>query len=150
MAKLQKLKTNDQVLYWDGDSFMELTSVKEVIKTNSTAILDNGIILNRTPDQDGTYSRADYKATLEAKEKKRRKIHIPLTTISKAWLYEDERIKDMYKAYLFKKGSSIFLDNLKNRIFKIKYSDLTKDSGIVKEINNIEKKLKKLYEKIPN
>ena len=53
----EKLKMNDKVLYWDGETTMDLSEVVLVDKEHSQVKLSNGILLHRTPDSEGCYHR---------------------------------------------------------------------------------------------
>lgn len=84
MEKL-KLKTNQEVIYWDGDTILDKTSVIETSKGNGTAKLANGITLQRESTKSGYFKRAGIRSG------------------SKAWVADgDNEGVRMYNAYLSK------------------------------------------------
>lgn len=142
----KKLKMNDQVLYWDGGSFMNLAEVVLVDKEHSQVKLSNGIYLYRTPGEDGYYQRSDYRAALEAQEKKRRKKpnHLAITTISRAWKYGDERTKQIWEAYCFKRGARLRFDEIKDKVISISNEDIINNSESLAYIQKVINKISKL------
>lgn len=138
-----KLKTDDQVLYWDGASFLDLTKVVSVDKQKSQVKLANGIILNRTPDEDGVYHRGDYKQAFEEKQlKKRKKNRLP---VSSAWKYdgtgETERI---WNAYLFKRQFSNKYNSLKSKVEFTTIEDIIKNPETIEFLENVQQNLNKI------
>lgn len=83
-----KLKIGMEVIYYDGTSIFDRTKVVSVNKSDGTAKLANGVVLNREPIKKGYYKR--YKVRSEAK----------------AWLsdegYAKSVAKSMYEAYVHK------------------------------------------------
>lgn len=137
---------NDQVLYWDGGSLMNLAEVVMVDKEHSQVKLSNGIYLYRTHGEDGYYQRSDYMAALEAQEKKRRKKpnHLAITTISRAWKYGDERTKQIWEAYCFKRSLKIKLDELYTKVYRITNESMINDTEALSYIQKVMTKINKL------
>lgn len=143
----EKLKMNDKVLYWDGETTMDLSEVVLVDKEHSQVKLSNGILLHRTPDSEGCYHRADYKEALEEREKKRRKKpqDLKLTSISYAWKYGEGNTEKIWKAYLFRKSFSNMYDKLKYKItLSISVTDIINDPESLDFLDKVERKISKL------
>ena len=84
MEKL-KLKTNQEVIYFDGVNILDKTSVIETNKEQGTAKLANGIILQRESTKKGYFKRSGIRSE------------------AKAWLADEENEgTKMYQAYLSK------------------------------------------------
>ena len=138
---------NDKVLYWDGGTIMDLTEVVLVDKEHSQVKLSNGILLHRTPDNDGCYHRADYKEAYEEREKKRRKKpqNLKLTPISSAWKYGEGDTEKIWKAYIFRKNFSNICEKLKYKItLYIGVADIVNDPDSLDFLEKVERKISKL------
>lgn len=138
---------NDKVLYWDGETLMDLTEVVLVDKEHSQVKLSNGILLHRAPDSDGCYHRADYKEASEEREKKRRKRpqDLKLTPISSAWKYGEGDTERIWKAYLFRKNFSNICEKLQYKItLSIMVTDIVNNSESLDFLEKVERKISKL------
>lgn len=143
---MDKLKMNDKVLYWDGASSMDLTEVVLVDKEHSQVKLANGILLHRSPGEDGVFHRADYKEALEDQEKRRRKkkAHVPLTSISSAWKYGSGKTEQIWKAYCFKKSFANTYDKLRNKVLFTELSEIVNNPETLEFMEKVERKISKL------
>lgn len=144
---MDKLKMSDKVLYWDGETTMGLAEVVLVDKEHSQVKLSNGILLHRTPSDDGCYHRADYKEALEEQEKKRRKKpqNISITSTSAAWKYGEGETERIWKAYLFRKSFTNTYEKLKYKItLSIKVNDIVNDPESLEFLEKVERKISKL------
>lgn len=106
---MKKLKNEDKVLYWDGAT-LDLSTVVLVDKKNSQVKLDNGVMLHRSPDEDGIYHRSDYREPLEQREHKRRKgkkssTNLPITYKTSAWLYGTGNTEKIWEIHCNKKAT---------------------------------------------
>lgn len=80
-----KLKPSQEVIYFDGFSILDKTSVIEINKEQGTAKLANGIILQRESTKKGYFKRAGIRSD------------------AKAWLANEENEgTKIYQAYLSK------------------------------------------------
>lgn len=142
----KKLKLDDQVLYWDGGTTMDLAKVVLIDKSKSQAKLSNGVILHRTPNEEGIYSRADYKEAMEDYEKRRRKKPgvVSGITISKAWKYGTGNTERLWNAYKFKKRFGSIISKIKYKIDFTKINDLVNDNEQMEYFEKAEKLLNKL------
>ena len=144
---MEKLNLNDKVLYWDGNTALELTEVIQVDKDNSTVKLNNGILLYRKPNSEGIYRRADYKESIEQNEinrkRKRRSVSTALP-ISKSWKYGTGDTERIWKAYLFKRKFTNVYDTLKQRVSFTSNEDLIFKPEALEFIEKVERKLSKL------
>ena len=123
-----KLRTEDQVLFWDGSTLLELTTVVQVNKEKSQVKLSNGVTLEREPIKKGYFKRAD-------KSKR---------DPAKAWKYGEGDTKKWWEAYLFKRRSHLELNTLDKKISQIGVLDILEDSGQVGFLLNVQRKLGKL------
>ena len=144
---MEKLNLNNKVLYWDGNTALELTEVIQVDKDNSTVKLNNGILLHRKPNSEGIYRRADYKQNIEENEinrkRKRRSVSTALP-ISKSWKYGTGDTERIWKAYLFKRKFTNVYDTLKQRVSFTSNEDLIFKPEALEFIEKVERKLSKL------
>lgn len=58
-----KLTSRDQVLYYDGKTFIEKVSVKSIIKESNEVLLSNGIKIRIESNKTGDFRRTDWKRT---------------------------------------------------------------------------------------
>lgn len=58
-----KLTSRDQVLYYDGKTFIEKVSVKSIIKESNEVLLSNGIKIKIESNKTGDFRRTDWKRT---------------------------------------------------------------------------------------
>ena len=60
-SKLEtRLEVGDEVIYFDGETLMEITKVESVDKESKSAMLANRIRINRQPNsKDHTYHRVE-------------------------------------------------------------------------------------------
>ena len=58
-----KLTSRDQVLYYDGKTFIEKVPVKSIIKESNEVLLSNGIKLKIESNKTGDFRRTDWKRT---------------------------------------------------------------------------------------
>ena len=142
---------DDKVLYWDGIT-LDLSTVVLVDKKNSQAKLANGVMLHRTPDEDGIYHRSDYKESLEQRESKRRKgkksvTNLPVTYISSAWLYGTGNTEKIWEARLAKSFILQTLNLLKPSV-DVKNKYLLENEELVQYILEIQKLAKKMKDKL--
>lgn len=56
-----RLSEGQEIFYWDGRTLIEKVTVKRVDKKEKTALLANGILLDRYPNKEGYFPRADRK-----------------------------------------------------------------------------------------
>lgn len=56
-----RLSEGQEIFYWDGKTLIEKVTVKRVDKKEKTALLANGILLDRYPNKEGYFARADRK-----------------------------------------------------------------------------------------
>ena len=144
---MEKLNLNDQVLYWDGSTILELTEVTQVNKENSTVKLSNGVVLYRKPSEEGTYNRADYRESIEQKElnkKRKRKSVSTALPISKSWKYGTGNTERIWKAYQFKRKFAHVYDTLKQKITFTSNLELIFEQEALEFIEKVEHKMNKL------
>lgn len=143
---MDKLKLEDQVLYWDGSTIMELTKVVQVYKEKSQVKLGNGVVLHRTLGKDGAFHRADYREAIEEREKKRRNRAktLSFTSISKAWKYGTGETERIWKAYLFKKGFANTYDKLRNNIALMSCQEMISNSENLEFLEKVERKMSRI------
>lgn len=140
-----KLKQEDQVLYWDGSTTLELTTVVQVYKEKSQVKLSNGVIIHRLPDEDGTFSRADYKEVKEEKEKRRRKSKLSsLRSNSKSWKYGSEETARIWHAYLFKKSFANTYDKLRNKVTLMSCKEIIYNTENLEFLEKVQRKISKI------
>lgn len=142
MGKIRKLKTDDVVLYYNGLSNLELSKVVSIDKSLSQATLANGIKLHRSPDKDNIYHRADYKEKSENREKARRKTagSLPVSLISSAWLYDDEKVKKWWEAYKFRRIAASKIEKLLYYITQTPIRELFESEEYLNEMLNLKEK----------
>lgn len=58
-----KLTSRDQVLYYDGKTFIEKVSVKSILKESNEVLLSNGIKIKIESNKTGDFRRTDWKRT---------------------------------------------------------------------------------------
>ena len=58
-----KLTSRDEVLYYDGKTFIEKVSVKSIIKESNEVLLSNGIKVKIESNKTGDFRRTDWKRT---------------------------------------------------------------------------------------
>ena len=129
---MEILKTNDQVLFYDGKTLLELTTVTQELE-DSTVKLSNGVICSNEPvKKSGIYKRKDY---LKGSK-------------FQGWIKKYEgRLEDIYQANLFLKSYKKKIDNLKVDLNSIKLADLITGNISAKEVLNISKSLNKIISK---
>lgn len=62
-----KLTSRDKVLYYDGKTIIETTSVKTIIKETNEVLLSNGIKIKIESNRYGEFRRTDYRRALSRK-----------------------------------------------------------------------------------
>lgn len=131
MDKL-KLKLKDQVLYFDGFTQLELTTVISDLE-DGTVKLANGVICsNEAIKKTGNYKRKDY---LKGSK-------------FEGWIKKyDSNSEDLYKAYLFKRTLNSKLETIKNSFIGINVKMLLEKEGLLEKVINISKSLDKLSSK---
>ena len=93
MSKLEtRLEIGNEVIYFDGNTLMELTTVVAVDKKEKTATLANNVKVERYPNKEQYYPRIDAKRKSEYRT------------------WTKEYAQDFYKAY-----------NAKNRLTEIQF-----------------------------
>lgn len=58
-----KLTSRDEVLYYDGKTFIEKVPVKSIIKESNEVLLSNGIKIKIESNKTGDFRRTDWKRT---------------------------------------------------------------------------------------
>lgn len=141
-----KLKLDDQVLYWDGSTTLELTKVVQVNKEKSQVKLGNGVIIHRLPDEDGSFGRADYKEVKEEeKKKRRRKSNVNhLIPTSKSWKYGSEETSRIWHAYLFKRSFANTYDKLRNKVVLMSCNDIINNPESLEFLEKVQRKISKI------
>lgn len=140
----KKLKTEDQVLFWDGYFQLELCSVTSIDKKTSRAKLSNRVYVNREPDEEDSYRRVDYKAAQEDKERNRKRKKNPKIHqgISKTWKYEGSKIS-LYEAYLAKKRLVLQLESIISKLPVITIEELLESENKVDKLLKLQKSITK-------
>lgn len=141
MKVKKPLRTGDKVLYWDGGTLLDLIEVVSVDKKKSQVKLSNGIVLHRKPDANEVYHRADYKEAFEARQQKKRKHKLP---VSSAWRYTSGDTERIWNAYLFKKRINGLIKEVVNKVCSTKLEDIIGNQDTIKYIENVESKMKGL------
>lgn len=144
---MEKLNLSDKVLYWDGNTTLELTEVIQVNKENSTVKLSNGVVLYRKPSSEGIYNRADYRESIEQKElnkKRKRKSVSTALPISKSWKYGTGDTERIWKAYQFKRSFANVYDKLKQKVTFTSNLELIFEPEALEFIEKVERKMNKL------
>lgn len=129
---MEILKTNDQVLFYDGKTILELTTVTQELE-DSTVKLSNGVICSNEPvKKSGNYKRKDY---LKGSK-------------FQGWIKKYEgTLEDIYQASLFLKSYKRKVDSLKVDLSSIKLSDIITGTVSAQEVLNISKSLNKIISK---
>lgn len=129
---MEILKTNDQVLYYDGKTILELTTVTQELE-DSTVKLSNGVICSNEPvKKSGNYKRKDY---LKGSK-------------FQGWIKKYEgSLDDIYQASLFLKSYKKKVDSLKVDLSSIKLTDIITGNVSAQEVLNISKSLNKIISK---
>lgn len=129
---MDKLKLKDQVLYFDGFTQLELTTVISDLE-DGTVKLANGVICsNEAIKKTGNYKRKDY---LKGSK-------------FEGWIKKyDSNSEDLYKAYLFKRTLNSKLESIKNSFIGINVKMLLEKEGLLEKVINISKSLDKLSSK---
>lgn len=129
---MEILKTNDQVLFYDGKTLLELTTVTQELE-DSTVKLSNGVICSNEPvKKSGNYKRKDY---LKGSK-------------FQGWIKKYEGpLEDIYQANLFLKSYKRKVDSLKVDFSSIKLSDIITGTISAQEVLNISKSLNKVISK---
>lgn len=125
-----KLKEGNSVIYQDK-TLMEKANVVSIDKKNGTAILSNKVIITRTTNLEGQFTRLDGKGNA---------IILPYTT-------ENEQKYNAFVAYHQSKKS---LEAIKKWLDKKWLDDngKHKDDETLEKVITLDKKLKKLIEKL--
>ena len=129
---MEILKTNDQVLFYDGKTLLELTTVTQELE-DSTVKLSNGVICSNEPvKKSGNYKRKDY---LKGSK-------------FQGWIKKYEgSLEDIYQASLFLKSYKRKVDSLKVDLSSIKLSDIITGNVSAQEVLSISKSLNKIISK---
>jgi predicted Abi (CAAX) family protease len=125
--EIVKLKEGNSVIYQDK-TLMEKANVVSIDKKNGTAILSNKVIITRTTNLDGQFTRLDGKGKGNA-------IILPCTT-------ENEQKYNAFVAYHQSKKS---LEAIKKWLDD---NGKHKDEETFEKVITLDKKLKKLIEKL--
>lgn len=120
-----KLKEGDQVIYQDK-TLMEKANVVSIDKKNGTAILSNKVVITRTTNLEGLFTRLDGKGT----------------AIIKPCTPGNEQIYTAFRAYHQSKKS---LDMIKKWLDE---NGKHQDDETTEKVITLDKKLKKLIEKL--
>lgn len=123
-----KLRTEDQVLFWDGNTLLELVTVVQVDKAKSQVKLSNGVLLEREALKKGYFRRAD--KTNRAPDR--------------AWKYGEGETKRWWEAYLFRRRAHLELSNLDKKLSQIGVKDIIGESEQVDFLLNVQRKLSKI------
>lgn len=121
-----KLKEGNSVIYQDK-TLMEKANVVSIDKKNGTAILSNKVIITRTTNLEGQFTRLD--------GRKGNAIILPCTT-------ENEQKYNAFVAYHQSKKS---LEAIKKWLDD---NGKSQDDEILEKVITLDKKLKKLIEKL--
>lgn len=124
----KKLKEGEEVIFSDGKTLMEKANVVSIDKKNGTAILSNKVIITRTTNLEGQFTRLDGKDKDNA-------IILPCTT-------ENEQKYNAFVAYHQSKKS---LEAIKKWLDD---NGKHKDDETLEKVITLDKKLKKLIEKL--
>ena len=129
---MEILKTNDQVLFYDGNTILELTTVIQELE-DSTVKLSNGVICSNEPvKKSGIYKRKDY---LKGSK-------------FQGWIKKYEGpLEDIYQANLFLKSYKKKIDSLKIDLSSIQLADIIYGNVSAQEVLNISKSLNKVISK---
>lgn len=129
---MENLNVNDKVLYFDGSTHLELTSVREDLE-NGTVKLANGIICSKeVTKKSGNYKRKDYLRGSKFK----------------GWIKKyDENLELLYQAYLFKTKWVNTLQSLKDSLIRIDVNQMIEKEGLVNQLISLSKNLDKLVTK---
>lgn len=129
---METLKTKDQVLFYDGKSILELTTV--ISEDDSTVKLSNGVICSKEPiKKSGMYKRKDHMKGSKFQ----------------GWIKKYEgSLVNIYQAYLFlKKSKNQIKNDLSINLTKIKLDHLVNGSVNAEEVLKISKSLEKIIRK---
>lgn len=129
---METLKTKDQVLFYDGKSILELTTV--ISEDDSTVKLSNGVICSKEPiKKSGMYKRKDHMKGSKFQ----------------GWIKKYEgSLVNIYQAYLFlKKSKNQIKNDLSINLGKIKLDHLVNGSVNAEEVLKISKSLEKIIRK---
>ena len=129
---METLKTKDQVLFYDGKSILELTTV--ISENDSTVKLSNGVICSKEPvKKSGMYKRKDHMKGSKFQ----------------GWIKKYEgSLVNIYQAYLFlKKSKNQIKNDLSINLGKIKLDHLVNGSVSAEEVLKISKSLEKIIRK---
>ena len=129
---MDNLKLKDQVLYYDGFTQLELTTVIADFE-DGTVKLANGVICsNEAIKKTGNYKKKDY---LKGSK-------------FEGWIKKyDSNLEDLYKAYIFKRTLNSKLENIKNSFIGIDVKMLLEKEDLLEKVINISKSLDKLSNK---
>lgn len=129
---METLKTKDQVLFYDGKSILELTTV--ISEDDYTVKLSNGVICSKEPiKKSGMYKRKDYMKGSKFQ----------------GWIKKYEgSLVNIYQAYLFlKKSKNQIKNDLSINLGKIKLDHLINGYVSAEEVLKISKSLEKIIRK---
>lgn len=89
-----KLKQDEPILYWDGSSFMEITTVKKVDKERDEATLTNGVKVKRT-SKINDFKRVDYLSSRGAFTGFVKKVREEEQALYEAWVFRVKFLKEI-------------------------------------------------------
>lgn len=122
MSKLEtRLEIGNEVIYFDGNTLMELTTVVAVDKKEKTATLANNVKVERYPNKEQYYPRIDAKRKSEYRT------------------WTKEYAQDFYKAYNAKNRLIRLIPELYKQVQKSNFLDPADSQFLIKFNNKIEK-----------
>lgn len=125
-----RLRTDDQVLFWDGSTLLEFTKVVLVDKEKSQVKLSNGVYLDREALKKGYFKRADKSNRSKAR----------------AWKYEEGGpMENLWKAYLFKRKYHTYINGIEVTVDSINLESLVDDTNLQTKLLKIEKLIKEIH-----
>ena len=122
MSKLEtRLEIGNEVIYFDGNTLMELTTVVAVDKKEKTATLANNVKVERYPNKEQYYPRIDAKRKSEYRT------------------WTKEYAQDIYKAYNAKNRLIRLIPELYKQVQRSDFLDPVDSQFLIKFNNKIEK-----------
>ena len=122
MSKLEtRLEIGNEVIYFDGNTLMELTTVVAVDKKEKTATLANNVKVERYPNKEQYYPRIDAKRKSEYRT------------------WTKEYAQDLYKAYNAKNRLIRLIPELYKQVQRSDFLDPVDSQFLIKFNNKIEK-----------
>lgn len=122
MSKLEtRLEVGDEVIYFDGNTLMELTTIVAVDKKEKTATLANNVKVDRYPNKEQYYPRVDAKRKSEYRT------------------WTKEYAQDMFDAYNAKNRLIRLIPELYKQVQRSNFLDTVDQSFLIKFNNKVEK-----------